>query len=140
VVDDDPDLRRIVRTMLERSGLGLTVITAQDGTEALSMLEIERPDIVVLDVAMPGMDGFEVCRRMRADPLTAGVPVLLLTARDTTEDVARGFREGADDYVVKPFRSEELIARIRRMIHRTYGDLDDTSIPPEPQRSSRAAE
>ncbi|HVM97642.1 MAG TPA: type II/IV secretion system protein [Candidatus Acidoferrales bacterium] len=140
VVDDDPDLRRIVRTMLERSGLGLTVITAQDGTEALSMVDIERPDIVVLDVAMPGMDGFEVCRRMRADPMTAGVPVLLLTARDTTEDVARGFREGADDYVVKPFRSEELVARIRRMIHRTYGELNDTPNSVETQRSIRVAE
>ncbi|MBI3785514.1 MAG: Flp pilus assembly complex ATPase component TadA [Deltaproteobacteria bacterium] len=137
VVDDDPDLRRIVRTMLERSGLGLAVITAQDGMEALSMIEIERPDIVVLDVAMPGMDGFEVCRRMRADEQTAGVPVLLLTARDTTEDIARGFRDGADDYVVKPFRSEELIARIRRMIHRTYGDIDPTLTEVEPQRSSR---
>jgi type IV pilus assembly protein PilB len=122
VVDDDPDLRRIVRTMLERSNLNLTVITAQDGVEALTLMEIERPDIVVLDVAMPGMDGFEVCRRLRADVQTAGVPVVLLTARDSTDDIARGFSEGADDYVVKPFRSEELVARIRRMIHRTYGD------------------
>jgi DNA-binding response OmpR family regulator len=128
VVDDDPDLRRIVRTMLERSGLGLTVITAQDGAEALTLVEIERPDIIVLDVAMPGVDGFEVCRRLRSDPQTENVPVLLLTARDAAEDVTRGFREGADDYVIKPFRGEELIARIRRMIQRTYGAAGDTAI------------
>jgi type IV pilus assembly protein PilB len=121
VVDDDPDLRRIVRTMIERSGLGLTVITAQDGEEALTLVEVERPDIVVLDVAMPGVDGFEVCRQLRANPQTESVPVVLLTARDAAEDVTRGFREGADDYVIKPFHGEELIARIRRMIQRTYG-------------------
>src|SRR5205823_1104854 len=88
---------------------------------ALSLLEVERPDVVVLDLAMPGIDGFEVCRRMRADSRTATVPVLMLTAKDSAESVTRGFREGADDYVTKPFRREDLIARIRRMIERCYG-------------------
>jgi type IV pilus assembly protein PilB len=121
VVDDDPDLRRVVRMILERSNLGLTVMTAQDGSEALSLIRIERPDVVVLDLAMPGMDGFDVCRRLRGDALTANVPILILTANDSSQNVMRSFREGADDYVVKPFRSEELIARIRRIMERAFG-------------------
>ncbi|MFI5366491.1 MAG: ATPase, T2SS/T4P/T4SS family, partial [Candidatus Binatia bacterium] len=121
VVDDDPDLRRIVRITLERSDLGLTVITAQDGLEALALVDIERPDVVILDLSMPGIDGYDVCRRLRANPHTKLVPVLMLTAQDTSESITRGFREGTDDYVVKPFHREDLIARIRRMIERAYG-------------------
>ena len=106
---------------LERGGLGLTVITAQDGPEALALVDVERPDVVILDVSMPGMDGFEVCRRLRADLRTAFVPVLMLTVHDSAEFVDRGFAVGTDDYVAKPFRREELIARVRRMLERTYG-------------------
>ncbi len=121
VVDDDPDLRRIVRLTLEGAKLGLTVMTAQDGVEALELADIERPDIVVLDLSMPVMDGFEVCRRLRADMRTAFVPILMLTAKDGSQDVTKGFQVGTDDYLVKPVRREELIARIRRMLERTYG-------------------
>lgn len=128
VVDDDPDLRRIVRMTVERAGLGLTVITAQDGTEALSLLDIERPDLVILDLAMPGLDGFEVCRRLRAEPRTQTVPVLMLTAKDNPESVTQGFQVGADDYVIKPFRREDFIARIRRMLERTYGPAEATGV------------
>jgi DNA-binding response OmpR family regulator len=121
VVDDDPDLRRIVRLTLERADLGLTVITAQDGTEALALAEIERPDIVILDLSMPNMDGFAVCRQLRSDVRTAFVPVMMLTAEGSEESVSKGFQAGSDDYVVKPFRREDLLARLRRMIERTYG-------------------
>jgi len=121
VVDDQPDIRNIVRIALERAGLGLTVVTAPDGPEALALIEVERPDIVILDVSMPSMDGFEVCRRLRADLRTAFLPVMMLTAHDSTEFVAKGFSAGTDDYVAKPFKREELIARIRRMLERTYG-------------------
>jgi type IV pilus assembly protein PilB len=121
VVDDDPDLRRIVRMTLERSDLGLTVITAQDGAEALALAEIERPDVVILDLSMPNMDGFSVCRKLRSDVRTTFVPVMILTAEGSEESVARGFQAGSDDYVVKPFRREDLLARLRRMIERTYG-------------------
>jgi DNA-binding response OmpR family regulator len=76
---------------------------------------------VILDVSMPGMDGFEVCRRLRADLRTAFLPVMMLTAHDAAEFVAKGFAVGTDDYVAKPFRREELIARIRRILERTYG-------------------
>jgi type IV pilus assembly protein PilB len=130
VVDDQPDLRNIVRMALERGGLGLTVLTAQDGPEALALVEVERPDVVILDVSMPGMDGFEVCRRLRADLRTAFVPVLMLTAHDSPEFVAKGFAVGTDDYVAKPFRREDLIARVRRMIERTYGrDAGEAAAP-----------
>jgi len=121
VVDDQPDIRNIVRMALERSGLGLNVITAQDGHEALALVEVERPDIILLDISMPGMDGFEVCRRLRADLHTAFLPVLMLTAHDAPEFISKGFAAGTDDFVVKPFRRDDLIARVRRMIERTYG-------------------
>jgi type IV pilus assembly protein PilB len=121
VVDDQLDARNIVRMTLERARLGLTVITAQDGPEALALVEVERPDIVILDVSMPGMDGFEVCRRLRADLRSVFLPVMMLTAHDSAEFVTKGFAVGTDDYVAKPFRREDLIARVRRMLERTYG-------------------
>jgi type II secretory ATPase GspE/PulE/Tfp pilus assembly ATPase PilB-like protein/ActR/RegA family two-component response regulator len=129
VVDDQPDIRNIVRMALERSGLGLTVITAQDGVEALALVEVERPDIVLLDISMPGMDGFEVCSRIRADLRTAFLPVLMLTAHDAPEFVAKGFSAGTDDYVVKPFRRDDLVARVRRMLERTYGRGEAAASP-----------
>ena len=121
VVGDDPDLRRSVRVTLERADLGLSVITAQDGPEALALLDVVRPDVVILDLPTPGLDGLEVCRRLRADSRTASVPVVILTAPDNEESVSRGFRDGTDDYVVKPFRDEDLIARVSRVLERAYG-------------------
>jgi len=96
-------------------------VTAQDGIEAIELASQERPDVVILDISMPDMDGFEVCRRLRADVRTAFVPVLMLTANGGEAHVTTGFGVGADDYVVKPFRREELVARVRRMLERTYG-------------------
>jgi len=137
VVDDHPDARNIARMALERAGLGLTVITAQDGPEALALVDVERPDVVILDVSMPGMDGFEVCRRLRADLRTAFLPVLMLTAHESAEFVAKGFAVGTDDYVAKPFRREDLIARVRRMLERTYGR--DAAEPAAAPTAARAA-
>src|SRR6266404_3346488 len=121
VVDDNVAIRDIVRLTLERSGLGLSVVLAEDGQRALDLAAIERPDIVILDLQMPGIDGFEVCRRLRSDVRTAFVPVIMLTAQTTEESVAKGFAAGTDDYVTKPFRREDLIARVRRTLERTYG-------------------
>jgi type IV pilus assembly protein PilB len=121
VVDDNADIRNIVRAVLQSANLGLTVLTAQDGIEAVEIAARDRPDIVILDVSMPDMDGFEVCRRLRADMKTAFVPVLMLTANGGEAHVTAGFGAGADDYVVKPFRREDLVARVRRMLERTYG-------------------
>jgi type IV pilus assembly protein PilB len=121
VVDDNADIRNIVRAVLQAANLGLSVMTAQDGIEAIELAARDRPDIVILDVSMPDMDGFEVCRRLRADVKTAFVPVLMLTANGGEAHVTEGFGAGADDYVVKPFRREDLVARVRRMLERTYG-------------------
>jgi type IV pilus assembly protein PilB len=121
VVDDNAALRDIVRLTLERSGLGLTVVTAEDGKQALDMVAIERPDIVLLDLQMPEIDGIEVCRRLRSDVRTAFVPVLMLTAQTGEESVSQAFAAGTDDYIVKPFRREDLVLRVRRMLERTYG-------------------
>lgn len=114
IVEDDAAVRR----MLERSlgAEGFEVAAAADGGAALAAAEGTAPDLVVLDVAMPGMDGFEVCRRLRAKGLTGGV--LMLTARDSVGDRVRGLESGADDYVVKPFAIAEVVARLRALTRR----------------------
>ncbi|HEY2478218.1 MAG TPA: response regulator transcription factor [Solirubrobacterales bacterium] len=114
VVEDDAAVRR----MLERSlgAEGFDVTGAADGGAALAAAEAQVPDLVVLDVAMPGLDGFEVCRRLRAKGLTGGI--LMLTARDAVEDRVRGLEAGADDYVVKPFAIAEVLARMRALTRR----------------------
>jgi two-component system response regulator MprA len=111
IVDDDPPvLRMLVRTLAAE---GYEAIAAPDGGAALAAAERSVPDLVVLDVAMPGMDGLQVCRRLRAKGL--GVPVLLLTARDSVDDRVAGLDAGADDYLVKPFATPELLARVRAL-------------------------
>ncbi len=114
VVDDDPDVREAVETALELDGH--TVMTADDGLAALKQLGQAQFDAVVLDVLMPNLDGFEVCRRLRS----AGnrTPILILTARDAEEDTIRGLDLGADDYLVKPFALGELLARVRALLRR----------------------
>ena len=133
VVDDDADLRRIVRMTLENAGLGLSVFTAQDGIEALSLVDIERPDIAVLDLDVPGIDGAEVCRRLRADARTKAIPILMLTGREGDNEITGAFHAGVDDYLLKPLRPAELVARVRRMIQRTFGEppADAQASPPE---------
>jgi DNA-binding response OmpR family regulator len=116
VADDDRDIRDIVAYKLQR--VGHYVILATNGTEALSAARACEPDLVVLDVMMPGMSGIEVCRELRAEPRTAALPVILLTARAQESDVEAGFAVGADDYVVKPFSPSELVSRIHTMLAR----------------------
>jgi len=114
IVEDDAPVRR----MLERSlaAEGFEVSAAADGGAALAAAERSAPELVVLDVAMPGLDGFEVCRRLRQGGLTGGV--LMLTARDAVEERVRGLEAGADDYVVKPFAIAEVLARLRALTRR----------------------
>jgi two-component system response regulator MprA len=127
VVDDDAPIRRMLERTL--SAEGYAVETAADGGEALAAVERSTPDLVVLDVSMPGVDGLAVSRRLRAKGLA--VPVLLLTARDSVPDRVAGLDAGADDYLVKPFATEELLARVRALLRRgkspeellAYGDL-----------------
>ena len=114
VVDDDAPIRRMLERTLTAEGYA--VESAADGGEALAAVERAVPDLVVLDVAMPGVDGLSVCRRLRRAGL--GLPVLLLTARDAVSDRVAGLDAGADDYLVKPFAPEELLARVRALLRR----------------------
>jgi DNA-binding response OmpR family regulator len=114
VVEDDDDVRTLVRTVLERAGI--EVIAAGDGSEGLRSLYEWRPDLVVLDVGMPGLDGWEVLNRIRE---LGDTPVLMLTASAGELEKVRGLREGADDYVTKPFGHQELVARIEAILRRS---------------------
>ena len=116
VVDDEPAIRRLVRAKLQADGYA--VVLAERGEEALRLLEDERPDLVVLDLMMPGMDGFEALRRIRA---LGQLPVIMLTARAGDADKLRGLEGGADDYVTKPFNPDELAARVAAVLRRTAG-------------------
>jgi DNA-binding response OmpR family regulator len=117
VVDDDPDIVRFVQVNLEVEGFD--VIGARNGFDALRMAIRDRPDLAVIDVMMPGVDGLELTRRLRNNPATSAMPIIMLTAKGQTVDKVIGLTAGADDYVLKPFDTMELVARIRSMLRRT---------------------
>jgi DNA-binding response OmpR family regulator len=114
VADDDPDIQALVVLRLERSGY--RVLRASDGQEALELVLSERPDLAVLDITMPKLDGCEVTRSIRAHAETAEMPIILLTARVQDNDVAVGLDAGATDYVKKPFSPQELGARVASLL------------------------
>jgi DNA-binding response OmpR family regulator len=114
--DDDEDILELIAFRLEHSGY--TVLQARDGEEALDLARTLRPDLAVLDVMMPKIDGFEVTRRLRQDDSTTRMPIILLTARTQEADVQRGFDAGADDYIRKPFSPQELRARVQAILGR----------------------
>lgn len=116
VAEDDRDIADLVRHHLEREGF--RCVLATDGVAAVRLARQEQPDLVILDLMLPELDGFEVCRQLRADPLTARVPVVMLTARGGEVDRVVGLELGADDYVVKPFSPRELVARVRAVLRR----------------------
>ena len=118
VVDDEPAIVRLVRVTLQAEGFA--VISAGRGEEALPQLEEERPDLVILDLMMPGMDGFETLRRIRQ---RSTIPVIMLTARATDADTLKGLQGGADDYVTKPFNPDELVARVKAVLRRSQGNI-----------------
>jgi DNA-binding response OmpR family regulator len=113
VVDDEPKISRLVRDYLERSGFA--VLTAIDGREALMRVRTERPDLVILDLGLPQLDGLDVTRQLRRD---GDLPIIMLTARDDETDKLIGLELGADDYVTKPFSPRELVARVRAVLRR----------------------
>jgi len=122
VVDDDPRIAAAVRRALTYAGYAVDV--AVDGPAALTQAHAAAPDLIVLDVMLPGLDGVEVCRRLRADVGKGGAgatPILMLTARDAVSDRVRGLDGGADDYLTKPFATEELLARVRTLLRRVPG-------------------
>ena len=116
VADDEDDVRDLVVYRLTRSGYD--VVEARDGDEALQLAARTTPDLAVLDVMMPKVDGYEVTRRLRADAATSRIPVILLTSRSQESDVSQGFDVGADDYLKKPFNPDELTARVRALLAR----------------------
>ncbi|HET7700682.1 MAG TPA: response regulator transcription factor [Candidatus Limnocylindria bacterium] len=114
IVDDDANLRHTLSYAFKQEGL--EVVSAQDGDSALASFRRSQPDLVILDVMLPGRDGFEVCRALRRE---SDVPIIMLTARDTELDKVVGLEIGADDYLAKPFSTRELVARVRAMLRRT---------------------
>ncbi|OMH31526.1 response regulator transcription factor [Tersicoccus sp. Bi-70] len=124
VVDDEPNIRELLSTSLRFAGFD--VVAAGNGRDALTAAETHNPDLVVLDVMLPDMDGFTVTRKLRASGRHC--PVLFLTARDDTEDKVTGLTVGGDDYVTKPFSLDEVVARIRAVLRRTQPMLDDEAI------------
>jgi two-component system response regulator MprA len=121
VVDDEPPVRDALERALSLEGYRVDL--AEDGAQALKKVATEEPDVIVLDVLMPGVDGLETCRRLRAEG--HGLPVLMLTARDAVSDRVDGLDAGADDYLVKPFALEELLARLRALIRRSSPEEAD---------------
>lgn len=116
VVDDEPKIAQIVQAYLERQGYH--VVVAGDGQHAMSLVQRVRPDLIILDVMLPEMSGWDVCRQVRRDQRTADIPIIMLTARDDIADRIVGLELGADDYVVKPFDPRELVARVRAVLRR----------------------
>ena len=114
VVDDDPALAEMLTIVLRGEGFDTAVIG--DGTRALPAVRELRPDVILLDLMLPGMNGIDVCRAIRAE---SGVPIVMLTAKTETVDIVLGLESGADDYIVKPFKPKELVARIRARVRRT---------------------
>ena len=115
MVDDEPDIVRIVTKIME--ALGHRVTEARDGQAALDAVKTARPDCVILDLNLPKVDGFEVCRRLKADTDTSSIPIVMLTAAyPSVEEASRGLGEGADEYVIKPFLREVLVHNVQRLL------------------------
>jgi DNA-binding response OmpR family regulator len=130
VVDDEPHIVKAIRYYLEDENY--EILTAEEGIEAIDLAEQHQPDLIILDVMMPCMDGFEVCRELRSRSRTRLIPIIFLTARESVEDKVIGFDLGADDYITKPFNNRELLARIKSRIRRSEEELSSnpiTSLP-----------
>jgi two-component system alkaline phosphatase synthesis response regulator PhoP len=122
IVDDEPEIVTITRDYLERAGF--RVLSAGDGLTALRLARAELPSLMVLDLMLPGMDGLDVARSLRADPATRAVPIIMLTALVEEPDRLIGLELGADDYITKPFSPRELVARIKAVLRRVEGDRE----------------
>ena len=122
VVEDEPDLLDLVVYNLRKEGF--KAVRAENGETALELARDERPDLILLDLMLPGLDGLEVCRRLRANETTSGIPIVMMTARAEESDAVVGLALGADDYVKKPFGVKELLARVRAVLRRTAGPAE----------------
>jgi two-component system phosphate regulon response regulator PhoB len=119
IVDDEPDAIELVAYNLKQAGFN--VVTAKDGAEALEKVKSASPDLIVLDVMLPEMDGFALCRVFKGAPITAGIPIIMLTAKAAEIDRVLGLELGADDYLTKPFSPRELVLRIKKLLERVQG-------------------
>lgn len=143
VVEDDPSQREVLAYNIEAEGY--RVVTAENGEEALIIIQEDRPDLVVLDWMLPNVSGIEVCRQLKRDTKSAKLPVIMLSARSEEDDRVRGLETGADDYVVKPYSVAELLARIRTQLRRTRPaamgerlEYDDIVVDIEEHRVTRS--
>jgi len=123
VVEDEEDIRELLKFHLDREGY--TVTTVANGEEAVKKISRDLPDIILLDLLLPGMDGLEVCRTLKKDPRTAAIPILMVTAKGEESDIVAGLELGADDYITKPFSIKVVIARTRAVLRRRREPLPD---------------
>jgi two-component system, OmpR family, phosphate regulon response regulator PhoB len=137
IIEDERDIRDLLAFHLEREGY--TVAKAGNGAEGLRLARAASPDLILLDLMLPEMDGFEVCRRLRQDPATQGVPLVMLTARGDEVDRVLGLELGADDYVVKPFSPREVVARVRAVLRRSRPAAGTTPVTVGPLQIDAAA-
>jgi DNA-binding response OmpR family regulator len=120
IIEDEPDIRELLQYNLSRDGCEATAVA--DGKTGIAAARRLAPDLVLLDLMLPGMDGLEVCRKLRSDTATAGVAIIMVTARGEESDVVLGLGLGADDYITKPFKANEMLARVRAVLRRTRED------------------
>ena len=116
IIEDDPSTLRLIRYTLQQEGY--QVLTASNGLEGLRKAKSEQPDLIILDAMLPGIDGFEICHRLRAEPQTAKLPILMVSAKARQIDKATGLKVGADDYITKPWHRPELVTKIAAMLQR----------------------
>lgn len=126
VVEDEPRIAALARDYLEHAGFA--VLVSSDGSDALRQVKTRRPELVVLDLGLPGMDGLDVTREIRRDPAHAALPIVILTARDDEIDKLLGLELGADDYITKPFSPRELVARVRAVLRRSERADSDADV------------
>jgi phosphate regulon transcriptional regulator PhoB len=127
IVEDEPDIAELVKYHLEKAGLRARAVG--DGKHALDLIARDRPDLVVLDLMLPGLDGLEVCRRLRGSQATKAIPVIMLTAKAEEVDRIVGLELGADDYVPKPFSPRELVARVKAVLRRSSAPQEPSEAP-----------
>lgn len=124
IVDDEPHIRELVKFSLEREGF--TTVEAEDGLSCLELVSRDKPDLIILDLMLPGKDGLEVCRVLKTRPETAGIAVIMLTAKVEEIDKILGLEMGADDYVTKPFSPRELTARVKAVLRRSHKEAQQS--------------
>ena len=125
IIEDEPDIAELIEFNLQQEGFSTR--TALDGESAIEELSERQPGLVILDLMLPGMSGLDLCRRLRSDPETAGLPIVMVTAKAAESDRIVGLEIGADDYVTKPFSPRELVARVRAVLRRSYREMPPQS-------------